>query len=55
MNSAKNFATRWNFRYIAKILFVAKLSAFAVLCLNDFVLVFLLSSLIVILLFHIVL
>ena len=27
MNSAENFATRWNFRYIAKILFVAKFSA----------------------------
>ena len=28
MNSAKNFATRWNFRYIAKIVFVAKFCCF---------------------------
>ena len=55
MNSVENFATRYNFRYIAKNFVCSEILCFAVLCLNDSVLVFLLSTLIVILLFHIVL
>ena len=61
MNSAENFATRCNFRYIVKFslysenFVCSEILCFDVLCLNDPVLVFLLSTLIVILLFHIVL
>ena len=61
MNSAGNFATRWKFPYIEKFslysenFVCSEILCFAVLCLNNSVLVFLRSTLIVILLFHIVL
>ena len=41
------FAMIAKLRYVAKILFVAKFFAFAVLCINDFVLVFLISTLVI--------
>ena len=47
MNSAENFATRWKFRYVAKILLLAKVSApiFCVQTIPFFV--FLISTLVI--------
>ena len=47
------FAIIEKIRYVAKILFVAKFSALAVWCINDFVLVNFVSTLNVIILFRI--